>query len=442
MSKSTVKYEFPFGESSVSVSLPSAQVVNEVCGKKAVPVVDIVEAVRQALQHPIASPPLNELIRAGESVVIIVSDVTRRWVRFDLFLPVLLDELNRYGVADENITLVVALGAHRQQTDEENELVFGREVVKRVAVCQSQAQKEEDFIFLGTTSRGTPVSIHKRVANADKVIVTGGIVYHIMAGFGGGRKAIMPGVSAYHSIQANHRLCLHPDAGGGIHPDAYAGSVEANAMNLDQLEIGELVKPSFLLNAVFTPEGNFARFVAGHWLQAWKEGCQEVVKSFGVPIREKTDLVVASAGGYPKDIKDYDYVVDAIDTVTAKLDLVVQAQALGVPIVSCMGTGNKLDPTKFKVADIYKTSVCPLARVMRKELRVRGVKKLKVVYSEEVPRYLAEEGASCHSHCICPKGTTRKCTARRQIPGSIAFMPSVAGLILAGEVVRDILEIK
>ena len=140
--------------------------------------------------------------------------------------------------------------------------------------------------------------------------------------------------------------------------------------------------------------------------------------------------------------KDYDYIVDAIDTVTAKLDLVVQAQALGVPIISCMGTGNKLDPTKFKVADIFETSVCPLARVMRKELRVRGVKKLKVVYSEEVPRYLAEEGASCHSHCICPKGTTRKCTARRQIPGSIAFMPSVAGLILAGEVVRDILEIK
>ncbi len=140
--------------------------------------------------------------------------------------------------------------------------------------------------------------------------------------------------------------------------------------------------------------------------------------------------------------KDYDYIVDAIDTVTAKLDLVVQAQALGVPIISCMGTGNKLEPTKFKVADIYQTSVCPLARVMRKELRVRGVKKLKVVYSEEVPRYLAEEGASCHSHCICPKGTTRKCTARRQIPGSIAFMPSVAGLILAGEVVRDILDIK
>ena len=140
--------------------------------------------------------------------------------------------------------------------------------------------------------------------------------------------------------------------------------------------------------------------------------------------------------------KDYDYIVDAIDTVTAKLDLVVQAQALGVPIISCMGTGNKLDPTKFKVADIYQTSVCPLARVMRKELRVRGVKKLKVVYSEEVPRYLAEEGASCHSHCICPKGTTRKCTVRRQIPGSIAFMPSVAGLILAGEVVRDILNIK
>ena len=369
MSKSTaVKYEFPFGESSVSVSLPSAQVVNEVCGKKAVPVVDIAEAVRQALQYPIASPPLNELIRSGESVVIIVSDVTRRWVRFDLFLPVLLDELNRYGVADENITLVVALGAHRQQTDEENELVFGREVVKRVTICQSQAQKEEDFVSIGTTSRGTPVFIHKRVANADKVIITGGIVYHIMAGFGGGRKAIMPGVSAYHSIQANHRLCLHPDAGGGIHPEAYAGSIEANAMNLDQLEIGELVKPSFLLNAVFTPEGKFARFVAGHWREAWEEGCREVVKSFGVPIREKTDLVVASAGGYPKDINLY----QATKTIANAFQAVKEK---GV-IIFFLECRDIQEPQEF--SDWFQYDVAQREAILRDGFTVPGFSALKI----------------------------------------------------------------
>lgn len=134
-----------------------------------------------------------------------------------------------------------------------------------------------------------------------------------------------------------------------------------------------------------------------------------------------------------------DYIVDAIDTVSAKIDLVVQAQAHGVPIISCMGAANKLDPTQLEVADIYKTSVCPLAKVMRHELRRRGVKKLKVVYSKEMPlKPLELADASCRLHCICPPGTRRKCAVRRQIPGSVSFVPSVAGLILAGEVVKDL----
>jgi len=137
---------------------------------------------------------------------------------------------------------------------------------------------------------------------------------------------------------------------------------------------------------------------------------------------------------------DYDYIVDAVDTVTAKIDLVVKAKEKNIPIISCMGAGNKLDPTKFEVADIYKTSVCPLAKVMRQELRKRGVDSLKVVYSKESPiKPLEDESSSCSENCICPKGTTRKCTVRHQIPGSISFVPSVAGLIIAGEVIKDIL---
>lgn len=136
---------------------------------------------------------------------------------------------------------------------------------------------------------------------------------------------------------------------------------------------------------------------------------------------------------------DYDYIVDAIDTVTGKIDLIQKANAKNIPIISCMGAGNKLDPTQFEVADIYKTSVCPLAKVMRKELKKRGIPSLKVVYSKEIPITPKEtEGSSCTTGCICPSGTTRKCTIRRQIPGSISFVPSVAGLIIAGEVVKDI----
>ncbi|MDR1158792.1 MAG: tRNA threonylcarbamoyladenosine dehydratase [Oscillospiraceae bacterium] len=139
------------------------------------------------------------------------------------------------------------------------------------------------------------------------------------------------------------------------------------------------------------------------------------------------------------DLAAYDYVVDAVDTLTAKLELVCRAQACGVPIISSMGAANKLDPSAFCVTDIYKTSMCPLARVMRRELRKRGVKALKVVCSEEPVTPPLEDGAvSCRRHCICPPGTARKCTVRRQVPASNAFVPPVAGLIMAGEVVKDL----
>ena len=137
--------------------------------------------------------------------------------------------------------------------------------------------------------------------------------------------------------------------------------------------------------------------------------------------------------------EEYDYVVDAVDTVTAKIELVMKAQAMNVPIISSMGAGNKLDGSMFRVADIYKTKVCPLAKVMRRELKKRGVKKLKVVYSEEMPtRPIEDMAISCRQDCICPPGTARKCTVRRDIPGSTAFVPSVVGLIVAGEVIKDL----
>jgi tRNA A37 threonylcarbamoyladenosine dehydratase len=141
------------------------------------------------------------------------------------------------------------------------------------------------------------------------------------------------------------------------------------------------------------------------------------------------------------DLSDYDYIVDAIDTVTAKLVLVTRAKELNVSVISSMGAGNKLDPTAYKVADISRTSYCPLAKTMRKELRRRGIEGLKVVYSEEQAiTPLETEHTSCKFGCVCPPGATRNCTERRQVPGSIAFMPSVAGLIVCGEVIKDILE--
>ena len=170
----------------------------------------------------------------------------------------------------------------------------------------------------------------------------------------------------------------------------------------------------------------------------------DVMKERMMEINPKVDVRVHKCFFLPENadefpFEEYDYIVDAVDTVTAKISLVMKAQEMNSPIISSMGAGNKLDASKFQVADIYKTKVCPLAKVMRRELKKRGVKKLKVVYSEEQPtRPVEDMSISCRTHCICPPGAAHKCTERRDIPGSVAFVPSVAGMIIAGEVVKDL----
>ncbi len=174
----------------------------------------------------------------------------------------------------------------------------------------------------------------------------------------------------------------------------------------------------------------------------------EVMRDRVLEINPKCDVTIIQKFYMPdvaEEILDssFDYIVDAIDTVTAKIDLVVRANQLGIPVISAMGAGNKTDPTRFQVSDIFKTTVDPLAKVVRKELRNRGIKKLKVVYSTEEPiKPVETETSSCSAGCICPKGTARKCTVKHQIPGSLSFVPSVMGLIIGGEVIKDLIGFK
>lgn len=170
----------------------------------------------------------------------------------------------------------------------------------------------------------------------------------------------------------------------------------------------------------------------------------EVMKERMLEINPNVDVRIHNCFFLPENadefpFDEYDYIIDAVDTVTAKISIIMKANELGIPVISSMGAGNKLDPTAFRVADIYKTRVCPLAKVMRRELKKRGIKKLKVVYSQEKPtRPIEDMSISCRSHCICPPDAAHKCTERRDIPGSTAFVPSVVGLIIAGEVIKDL----
>lgn len=170
----------------------------------------------------------------------------------------------------------------------------------------------------------------------------------------------------------------------------------------------------------------------------------DVMRDRILSINPKADVRIHKCFFLPENADDfpfeeYDYVVDAVDTVTAKLEIIMRAKQLSIPVISAMGAGNKLDASRFKVADIYQTTMDPLAKVMRRELKKRGVKKLKVVFSDEKPtRPVEDMGISCRTNCICPPGAAHKCTERRDIPGSTAFVPAVAGLIMAGEIIKDL----
>jgi len=299
------KYQFGFGESNMELSLPAERVLYDIKGTPAEAVADVPAAVRAALRNPIGALPLSQTVKAGDKVVITVGDITRTWIKHDQFLPTLLSELNESGIPDQDISIVVTLGAHRPLTHAENILVCGEEVCHRIKVYQHDCKDKANLVQLGTTSGGVPIIVNRRVAEADKVILTSGIVYHLMAGFGGGRKAVMPGVSAYESIQGNHTFCLHKEIGKGLNANGVSGRLVGNEMNEDMVQHAAALNPAFLLNAVFTPQGNFASFFAGHWHEAWLAGCREVERIYGIAIAQQADLTIASAGGFPRDINLY-----------------------------------------------------------------------------------------------------------------------------------------
>ena len=230
-------------------------------------------------------------------------------------------------------------------------------------------------------------------------------------------------------ILANSRVAVFGIGGvGGYTVEALARSGVGKLDLIDDDKVC-LTNVNRQILATLKTVGQYKVDVAEERIHSINPQCEvRTYKTFYMPDTEKEF-----------DFTQYDYIVDAIDTVKGKLTLVENANAADTPIISSMGAGNKVNAAAFEVADIYDTSVCPLARVMRYECRKRGIKKLKVVYSKEKPiRPLEDMSISCRKHCVCPPGT-RKCTVRRDIPGSTAFVPSVAGLIIAGEVVNDLI---
>ena len=299
-----MEYKIPYGKGEQVVSLPEEHVSQVLLP----PVTDkpqtVAKLMEEALAHPIGTPTLEQLVKPGEKVVLLVSDITRAWARFDLFLPILVARLNQIGVPDADISIIIATGKHRLNSAAEKEEIIGSELFHRIKVYDHNPATEA-CVYLGTTKRGTPVWINKRVAVADKVILTGGLSPHIYAGFGGGRKSVLPGIAGAESINHNHNLALTDEIGGGVNPDTSIMRHFGNRLSEDMCEVASFLNPCFMVNAIMDAEGNFYKIMAGHWYEAWLQGTKEVMKLQGVSLKEKSDVVIVSGGGYPRDISLY-----------------------------------------------------------------------------------------------------------------------------------------
>ena len=299
------KFSLKFGRTELSLSVPSEQLICEIVGREYAAVPDLTTAVKEALAHPIDAPPLKEVVRPGDKVAIAVSDITRAWQRMDLILPTILDELNEAGVPDANITVVIVVGGHRLNTESEFQTLCGETTCHRVRVMNHDAYDTPNMVYLGKTSRGSEVSVNKVFTDADKVILTGGIIYHYMVGYGGGRKSVMPGCASIQTIRQSHLWALGPNVGDGSNPNSMSGNTRGNESHEDMVEVAAFLKPDFIVDVVPNPEGKVAGVFAGNWMTAWLEGCKLVDYIYGVEIPAKADIVVTTAGGFPKDINLY-----------------------------------------------------------------------------------------------------------------------------------------
>lgn len=295
-------FNFKYGDESLQIPISESNLLQELQSNEINPIENLEVEINKCLDQPIASPPFNEIFQAGDQVTIIISDITRLWAKTHLYLPYVIKRLNKLGIPDDNIIILIATGTHREETEEEKALLVGRELYQRIQVIEHNCNTSP-MVSIGTSSRGTEVILNELVVNR-KLILTGGIVHHLMAGFGGGRKSIVPGVASKKTIAQNHLHALDPKEKHS-NPLIGVGITENNPLHLDMLECARLAKPDFLINSIVDTNGNLAKLFAGDWLKAWQEGCQWADEKFGVPIKEKADLVIASCGGYPKDISLY-----------------------------------------------------------------------------------------------------------------------------------------
>lgn len=286
-------YTLNYGKDGYEIKVPTKEVVKVLEPNEFKPNFnDPLKIIRNALENPIGTSILSDIVSPGEKVCVTVNDITRL-TKSEVFLPLMVEELNKAGIPDEDITILFANGLHKAMNEGEMKSIVGPYIYGRIKTVQHDGVNSE-FTSVGTTTRGNEVRVNKVVTDSDRVILTGGIIMHHLAGYGGGRKSVIPGVASQETIFFNHRMI--------VDPRCEAGNVDKNPIHEDLVEACSMLNPDFLFNVILDHEGNIAAAVAGHWSDAHAAGCDIADQLYKLPIEELADIVIASAGGYPKDI--------------------------------------------------------------------------------------------------------------------------------------------
>lgn len=287
----------------IEIPDPPVGEINVLEGKAIEPVDDPIAAVTEAINNPIESPSLAEMIPDSGDITIMVSDRTRK-TRLDILLPPIVDCLEEKNVSDGRIKILVCLGTHKKHTREQLESIIPVEYLNRFEIMESHQENPDDFVDVGITPSGTNVRYHSQAMNSSLLICTGGITFHYFAGFSGGRKLFLPGISHVSSIQANHRMTYIEKDGEFVrNPACKSTALDGNPVSDDMDDAFHLMPvESFLVNVILNPQGEVSGVFAGDVIKAHRAGCAEFARLYSLPVEYQADIVIASPGGYPADI--------------------------------------------------------------------------------------------------------------------------------------------
>ena len=414
-------YQFRYGSTTVSIPVEESQVISVIEGNTTEPLSDIKGALYSSLDYPIDSESLEKAASKASSIVIVVSDMTRFWMRQDIIVPHLVEYLvERCGKKYSDLEIVIATGTHIGGSEEELRTLVTSDIYDKVKTVNHDC-RADDLVYLGTTEYGTPVKVNKDAAAADLVICLGAATYHVMAGFGGGRKSILPGISGLETIKHNHAYSLSPDK-FITNPEIGNGILDGNPLNEDMCQAAAMMKNLFMITLVTDTEFRLASIFSGHWKTSWERACEEVRRIYTVPIKEKADVVITSCGGFPKDESLYQG-TKAVDNVISALKeggtliLLLEGRNGGgspdyfdwiKPLVN--GTFEKELRENFTVGGYIFFLNCEQASrfniLMYSSIPAETVKPMGIKVYDDLDRMMAEADLEGKSIYVIPTGST------------------------------------